>query len=81
VRETAQLADGYRMRGETLERAAAKLAGLPQERETLTRAREAFERALDLYSSITNVGDVPATLRGTQQRLDRVVRRLERLWD
>jgi len=77
VRETAQLAYGYRLRGETLEGAADKLRGMPQERDLLTRANEALQRALDHYSRIANVGDVPATIRGTQQRLERIKRRLD----
>ena len=37
-RETTQLADGYRARGETLVRTAQTLKGLPQERDYLERA-------------------------------------------
>lgn len=82
AREIAQLAHGYRRRGETLERAATELRGMPQERDLLTRANEALQRALDHYSRIANVGDVPGTMRGTQQRLERIKRRLdELLWD
>lgn len=78
ARETAQLGDGYRVRGETLQRAAESIAGLPQERESLTRAAEAYQRALDLYSKITDFADVPARIRATQNRLAIVERRLER---
>ena len=77
TRETAQLADGYRVRGETLERNAHTLEGLPQEREQLVRANEALQRALDLYAQIPHVGDTAATIRGTQQRFDRIARTLE----
>lgn len=69
ARETAQLGDGYRTRGETLQRAAESLAGLPQEQESLTRAVEAYQRALELYSKIADFGDVPARIRTTQNRL------------
>jgi hypothetical protein len=69
ARETAQLGDGYRTRGETLQRAAESLAGLPQEQESLTRAVEAYQRALGLYSKIADFGDVPARIRTTQNRL------------
>ncbi len=77
AREAAQLADGYRMRGETLERNARTLAGLPQERDQLIRASEALQRALEFYSQIASVGDTAATIRSTQQRLDRITRTLE----
>jgi tetratricopeptide (TPR) repeat protein/predicted Ser/Thr protein kinase len=69
ARETAQLGDGYRARGETLQRAAESLAGLPQEHESLTRAVEAYRRALELYSKIADFADVPARIRTTQNRL------------
>jgi serine/threonine protein kinase len=75
--ETAQLADGYRIRGETLERAARELIGMPQEREFLTRAAAAYRQALELYSKIANFADVPAHIRGVQNRLNIVERRLE----
>lgn len=75
-RETAQLADGYRARGETLERAAAALGGMPQEREFLTRARDAYRRALDLYTKIATFADVPGHIRLTQRRLEGVERKL-----
>jgi tetratricopeptide (TPR) repeat protein len=69
ARETAQLGDGYRARGETLQRAAESLAGLPQEHESLTRAVDAYRRALELYSKIADFGDVPSRIRTTQNRL------------
>jgi hypothetical protein len=75
-RETAQLADGYRARGETLERAAADLHGMAQEREFLIRARDAYRQALDLYTKIAGFMDAPANIRQTQRRLDAVELRL-----
>jgi hypothetical protein len=52
---------------------------MPQERDLLTRARDSLQSALDHYSRVANVGDVAAIIRGTQQRLERVTRRLEGL--
>jgi serine/threonine protein kinase len=75
-RETAQLADGYRARGDTLERAAADLRGMPQEREFLVRARDAYREALDLYTKIAGYADVPGNIRATQRRFDAVEKRL-----
>jgi eukaryotic-like serine/threonine-protein kinase len=75
-RETAQLGDGYRARGETLERAAAALVGMPQEREMLTRSRDAYRQALDLYATIATFADVAAQIRATQRHLDVVEKKL-----
>ncbi len=78
-RETAQLADGYRARGDALDRAAGSLGGLPQEIESLTRARDAYRKALELYTTIADSPDVPAHIRTTQNRLAIVERRLDQL--
>jgi serine/threonine protein kinase len=75
-RETAQLADGYRTRGDTLERAAADLRGITQEREFLIRSRDAYREALNLYARIAGYADVPANIKQTQHRLDEVERKL-----
>jgi serine/threonine protein kinase len=75
-RETAQLADGYRTRGETLERSATALIGMPQQRELLIRSRDAYRQALDLYTKISTFGGVPAHIRKTQRQLDGVERKL-----
>jgi tetratricopeptide (TPR) repeat protein len=78
-REIAQLADGYRVRGETLERAASELVGMPQERDLLTRTGAAYRQALDLYSKIANFAEVPGHIRNTQNRLNRVEKRLSEM--
>jgi serine/threonine protein kinase len=78
-RETAQLADGYRARGDALDRAAGSLGGLPQEIESLTRARDAYRKALELYTTIADLPDVPAHIRTTQNRLAIVERKLNEL--
>jgi hypothetical protein len=75
-RETAQLADGYRKRGEALEKAAADLRGMPQEREFLVRARDAYRHALDLYTGIAAYADTPANIRMTQRHIDVLDRKL-----
>ena len=41
-RETGQLADGYRTRGNSLVRSARELSGMPQESDYLTRAVEGY---------------------------------------
>ena len=79
ARETAQLADGYRVRGAALFRAATTVNGLPQERELLTRAREAFQTALDHYAKIADMADVPPHIRTTQGFLTVIDRKIAEL--
>jgi eukaryotic-like serine/threonine-protein kinase len=78
-RETVQLADGYRVRGETLARNAKELYGLPQERDYLQRAAEAYREALTLYLNIKDVSKLGANIRATQLAINRVERRLSDL--
>jgi serine/threonine protein kinase len=75
-RETTQLADGYRARGENLARTARTLAGLAQEQDYLTRAAEAYQRALDLYAKVVSFADVARTMRLTQRELGQVEQRI-----
>jgi serine/threonine protein kinase len=75
-RETTQLADGYRARGDMLARTARTLAGLAQEQEYLTRAADAYRRALDLYSRVVSFADVARTMRLTQRALAQVEQRI-----
>jgi hypothetical protein len=79
TRETAQLADGYRTRGETLIRTARTLQGMPQEAEYLQRAAESLREALTLYGRVPGSDAVARSLRVTQQALERVERRLSDL--
>src|SRR5262249_29635838 len=69
-RETVQLADGYRVRGDTLMRNARQLSGLPQERDHVQRAVEAYQQALKLYLSIQDLSRVGPNIRLTQRSLD-----------
>src|SRR6185369_13365457 len=78
-RETTQLADGYRVRAESLTKTARTLAGLPQEQDYLTRAAEAYRQSLDLYSRVVSFADVARTMRLTQRSLSQVEQRLDLL--
>jgi hypothetical protein len=78
-RETVQLADGYRARGETLGRSAQQLKGMPQEQDHLTRAAEAYREALALYGKVIGFAEVPANLKKAHRGLDQIERRLEEL--
>jgi tetratricopeptide (TPR) repeat protein len=75
-RETTQLADGYRARADTLARTARTLAGLAQEQEYLTRAGEAYRKALELYTTVISFADVARTMRLTQRALNQVEQRI-----
>ena len=78
-RETVQLADGYRARGDTFIRTARTLTGEPQEREYLTRAAEAYREAIDRYSRALGFGDAPRSLRQAQRSLRQVEQRVAEL--
>ena len=57
-RETAQLGDGYRARGDSLWQTARQLADMPQEAEYLQRATQAYRQALALYERIPGFSGV-----------------------
>jgi hypothetical protein len=75
-RETSLLADGYRALGNTLVRNARKLSGMPQESDYLTRAAEAYQRALNLYTQSTTTPNITESIRGTQRAHDQTQDRL-----
>jgi serine/threonine protein kinase len=75
-RETAQLADGYRTRGDRLRATARQLADLPQEPDYLQRAADAYKQARDLYGRIPAYPGAAFNLRRTSRALDDIDRRL-----
>jgi tetratricopeptide (TPR) repeat protein len=75
-RETVQLADGYRLRGDTLARNARQLSEMPQERDYLERAAGAYREALTLYLSLNDFSTLGGSIRQCQQALSRVEKRL-----
>ena len=78
-RETGQLADGYRSRGNNLVRSARELSGMPQESDYLTRAIEGYQRALTLYTQASSLPTAPMNIRATQRALDQAQRRLDQI--
>jgi hypothetical protein len=80
-RERAQLADGYRDRGERLMRDAVKAAGLPEESELLKRAEKDLHRAEDLYRDIIPYGGSGTGLRRVLENLDVVAARRDAMKD
>jgi tetratricopeptide (TPR) repeat protein len=71
-RETTQLADGYRARGDSLWQTARQLADMPQEAEYLQRATDAYRQAQALYQRIPGFPGVAVSLRRTQRSLDQI---------
>jgi tetratricopeptide (TPR) repeat protein len=78
-REKAQLADGYRERGDRTFRESRKVLGMPQEEDQLRRAKEDYERALDLYQSIASAGNASEQSVRVEKSLDRVKARLDEI--
>jgi serine/threonine protein kinase len=78
-RETSLLADGYRARGTSFVRIARKLEGMPQESDYLTKALEAYQRALELYVQSNTMPKVTENIRGTQRQHDETQQRLDEL--
>jgi tetratricopeptide (TPR) repeat protein len=71
-RETAQLADGYRSRGDSLWLTSRRLADMPQESEYLQRAGDAYRQAQGLYEKIPGFPGVAVSLRRTRRALDQI---------
>jgi hypothetical protein len=74
-RETAQLADGYRARGDSLWQTARQLADMPQEAEYLQRATDAYRQAQGLYERIPGFAGVAVNLRRTRRAIDQIDQR------
>jgi tetratricopeptide (TPR) repeat protein len=71
-RDTAQLADGYRAKGDSLWQTARQFTDMPQEAEYLQRATDAYRQAQGLYERIPGFPGVALSLRRTQRSLDRI---------
>lgn len=71
-RETAQLADGYRAKGDSLWQTARQLSDMPQESEYLRRATDAYHEAQSLYERIPGFPGVALSLRRTLRGLDQI---------
>jgi tetratricopeptide (TPR) repeat protein/predicted Ser/Thr protein kinase len=75
-RQKAQLADGYRDRGDRLWLDSRDVRGLPQEKDQIRKASGDYRRALELYQSIVpyssanvNIVHVQASLSAIEYRL------------
>jgi len=75
-RETVQLADGYRVRGDSLWLTARQYVGMSQEMEYLQRAADAYKQALELYERIPAFAGVAPNLRRTRRALEQTAERV-----
>lgn len=78
-REIAQLAEGHRVRAETLVRSARALSGMAQELQYLNRAADEYRQALDFYSQVPTLGDTARQLRTAQRGLASTQQRIAAL--
>jgi hypothetical protein len=62
-----------------LSRTARTLSNMPQERDYLNRAADAFKEALKRYTTVPGFGNAAISIRETQRQLDRVEDRLSEL--
>ena len=68
-RDVALLGDGYRTQGNMLVRTARQLEDLPQGREYLVRAADAYRLALANYARAGSLATVPQSIARTQRAL------------
>jgi tetratricopeptide (TPR) repeat protein len=78
-REKAQLADGYRDRGDRLWWDSRDVRGLPQEKDQIRKAGDDYRRALELYQSIVPYGSANINIVRVQASLNSVDFRLKEL--
>jgi tetratricopeptide (TPR) repeat protein len=79
AREKAQLADGYRDRGNRVYWESRKVRDLPQEKDELLRALSDYQRSLELYENITPYGNSAAYSEDVQASLDSIQNRLHEI--
>ena len=75
-REKAQLADGYRDRGDRLWWDSRNVRGLPQEKDQIRKAGDDYRRALELYQGIVPYGNANVNIARVQASLTSVENRL-----
>jgi tetratricopeptide (TPR) repeat protein len=75
-REQAQLADGYRDRGNREFWDSRKVRDLPPEKDQIQRAKQDYGRALQLYQSIAPYGNSASMITDVQTSLESVNNRL-----
>jgi serine/threonine protein kinase len=78
-RQKAQLADGYRDRGDRLWWESRDVRGLPQEKDQIQKAADDYRRALELYQGIVPYGSANLNIVRVQGSLSAIEFRLAEL--
>ena len=78
-REKAQLADGYRDRGDSLWWDSRNVRGLPQEKDQIQKAADDYRRALELYQGIVPYSSANINIVRVQGSLSAIEYRLAEL--
>jgi eukaryotic-like serine/threonine-protein kinase len=78
-REKAQLADGYLARADRGWWDSRNVRGLPQEQDEILRAKDDYQRALQLYQEIAPYGNANDGIVRVEQSLDSVDSRLDQI--
>ena len=78
-REKDQLADGYWKRANTIFYDSRNVRGLPQERAQVMRARDDYQRALELYLSISPWGNAKDQISKVETSLESVETRIKEI--
>jgi serine/threonine protein kinase len=80
-RERAQLADGYRDRGERLMREGIRAAGLPEEKDLLKRAEQDLHKSEEMYRDLVPYGNSSTSLRRVLENIDVIAARRDAMKD
>jgi serine/threonine protein kinase len=80
-RERAQLADTYRNRGYQFWHQAEAVAGMPQEKQFLLKAKQSFEQGLEFYHSLAPWGESMKNIKTLQENLEEIQVVLKELED
>jgi eukaryotic-like serine/threonine-protein kinase len=78
-REKAQLADGYLARADRGWWDSRNVRGLPQEQDEILRAKDDYQRALQLYQEVAPYGNANNGIVRVEQSLDSVDSRLDQI--
>jgi serine/threonine protein kinase len=78
-RERQQLADGYRDRANREFWNSRNVRDLPQEKDMVTRSRDDYQHALELYQSIPSYGNSASSIQTVQESLESVSFRLNEI--
>jgi tetratricopeptide (TPR) repeat protein len=78
-RERQQLADAYRDRANRAFWDSRNVRDLPQEKDLVTRAHDDYQRALELYQSISPYGNAASSIQTVQESLESVNFRLNEI--